>query len=169
MRPALLALALVLAPAAVAQTEVDASLEPFAFLVGRWAGPAWYASPDGERQALYQTEVVRPLLGGQLLLIEGEGRAGGPDGEVVYRAAGVLSYDAAAGRHYLDAFNDGRHVRTEVTLVDGGLDWGIDAGGRRVRYAMRLEEGRWHETGVVLLDGGREVPFAEMTLERVAE
>jgi hypothetical protein len=166
---ALAALAFALAPAAAAQPAVDAPFQPFAFLVGRWEGPAWYTTPQGERRDVHQTETVRPLAGGRLLLIEGEGRDGGPAGEVVYQAVGLLSYDAAAGLVYIDAFNDGRHVRTEAVPQDGGFDWGFEAGGRRVRYAMRLEDGRWHETGYVVLDGGREVPFVEMTLDRVSD
>jgi hypothetical protein len=169
MRFALAALLLGLVPPAAAQAEVDSTLRPFAFLVGRWEGPAWAMTPQGERDALHQTEVVRPLASGRLLLIEGTGREGGPDGEVVFQAVAVLSYDAETGRVYVDAFNDGRHVRTEAVPQAGGFDWGFEAGGRRVRYAMRLEDGRWHETGYVVLDGGREVPFVELTLDRVSE
>ena len=152
-----------------AQADVAEPLQPFAFLVGDWAGSAWYASPGGERNQVYQTEHVQVKLGGQVLLVEGTGRADSPDGEIVFEALGILSYDAQTHQYHLDAWNDGRYVRADVTPVEGGFDWGFDAGGRQIRYEMRLEDGRWHETGHMLLESGQSVPFVELTLERVAE
>jgi hypothetical protein len=167
-----LALAVLAALPASAQ-EVDSTLQPFAFLLGSWEGPAWRMTPSGTRDALHQTEVVRPGAGGHVLVVEGTGRsvdASGTPGAVVYEALGVISYDPATERHYVDAFTDGRHVRTEVTPTADGLEWGFDAGGRRVRYVVRIDEaGRWVETGHVMLGPDRWVPFVELTVERKAD
>ena len=169
MRPLLL-LAVFLVPLlAQAQPEVDETLEPFAFMVGRWAGPAWFMTPNGERQAAYQTERVQPMLDGTILLIEGTGREGGPDGEIVFQAVGILSHDADTGLYYLDAFRDGRHVRAEIISVENGAEWGFEADGRQIHNVMRLEDGRWHETGTVILGSGQSIPVVEFTLERVSD
>lgn len=177
MRPLALAVLAVLsaglATPAAAQTAVDSTLQPFAFLVGEWEGPAWRLTPSGTRDHFHQTEVVRPAAGGRVLVIEGTGRevdADGTPGAVVFEAFAVISYDPATRQHYVDAFSDGRHIRTEVTPTDGGLEWGFEAGGRRVRYVMRLDEaGRWVETGHVMLGPEQWVPFVELTVERASD
>jgi hypothetical protein len=176
MRTALLALLLALSAApAAAQTAPDSTLRPFAFLVGQWQGPAWYMDRSGARVPILQTEVVRPAAGGRVLVIDGEGRAvdaAGNPGAVVFSAFAVLSYDPATGRHHIDAFTDGRHVRTEaVPAAEGqGFEWGFESGGRRVRYVMRLDEaGRWVETGHVQVAPERWVQFVELTVARQAE
>jgi hypothetical protein len=164
--PLLLLLAM---SSAQAQPEVDETLAPFAFMVGQWAGPAWLMTPDGERQPLHQTERVQPMLGGTILLIEGTGREGGPEGAIVFQAVGILSYDADADQYYLDAFRDGRHVRAEMTSVAHGAEWGFDVGGRQIRNVMRLEDGRWYETSDVVLENGSSFRVVEFTLERVSD
>lgn len=152
-----------------AQAELNESMEPFSFLIGTWGGPAWHTSPAGERQDLYQTERVQPMGGGRVILIEGIGRDGGPDGEVVFNAVGILSYDAEADQYHIDAFNEGRHVRADVALVEGGFDWGFAVGGRQFRYEMRLEDGMWHETGSMIFEGNQTPPFVGLTLSRTSE
>ncbi len=152
-----------------AQNTLHESMEPFSFLVGTWAGPAWHATPGGERQDLYQTENVQPMGNGRVILVEGIGREGGPDGEVVFSAVGILSYDAETDQYHIDAFNDGRHVRADVTLVEGGFDWGFDVSGRQIRYEMWLEDGVWHETGSMIFEGNQTPPFVELMVERTSE
>lgn len=165
-----LLLALVFAPLLVqAQTELDESLQPFAFMVGTWAGPAWHMTTAGERQDLYQTEHVQPLGGGRILLIEGTGREGGPEGEIVFQAVGIISYDAMTNQYHIDAFNDGRHIRADLTPVENGFNWGFDVGERELRYEMRLVDGRWHETGYMIFEGNQTPPFVELTLDRTSD
>ena len=161
--------ALLLAPSALAQNgNASDPMAPFSFLVGTWEGGAWYMMPGGERHAVRQTEHVQSLLGGQVLLVQGTGRD--ETGAVVFEALGVLSQDAQTGQYYLDAWNDGRYVRADVTPVDGGYDWGFEAGGRTIRYAMRLDdEGRWHEVGHMVMPDGQAFPFVELTVERTSE
>jgi hypothetical protein len=160
------------APAAQAQ-DVAAPMQPFEFLVGQWEGPAWYMRPDGQRVDVIQTEDVYTAAGGHVIVVQGAGfprQADGTGGEAAFNAFGVLSYDPATGTHYVDAFNDGRHIRTEARLTDDGFEWGFEAGGRTVNYVMRLDdEGRWVETGSMLIGPDRWVPFVEMTLGRVGE
>ncbi|HLA64338.1 MAG TPA: hypothetical protein VK610_07905 [Rhodothermales bacterium] len=155
-------------------TAVDATLQPFAHLVGEWEGPAWYLGRDGARVPLRQHESVQPLLGGHLLLVQGTGRAVDADGgagEVVFQAVGVISYDAEAGRHYFDAYHDGSHLRTELTPTEGGgFTWSIEAGARPIRYVMRLDEaGRWVETGYVQRGDSGEMAVIELTVTRQTE
>lgn len=165
------AIAMILsAPLAHAQ-DVHESMRPYEFLVGQWEGPAWYMRHDGQRVDVIQTEDVYTGAGGHVLVIQGAGflrQADGTGGEAAFNAFGVLSYDPATETHYVDAFNDGRHIRTEVRKTDDGFEWGFEAGGRTVNYVVRIDdEGRWVETGSVLIGPDRRVPFVEMTLGRV--
>jgi hypothetical protein len=164
-------LAIMLAAPLAQSQEVAAEMQPFEFLVGQWEGPAWYMAPNGERVDVIQTEDVFPAAGGHVLVVQGTGylrQADGTPGEVAFEAFGVLSYDPATRTHYVDAFRDGQHIRTEATPIESGFDWGFEAQGRRVRYEMRRDaEGRWVETGHVMVAPERWVPFVEMTLGRV--
>lgn len=164
----LLVLALVLFASSVLAQDGPDPMAPFAFMIGEWEGDAWYTQAGNQRQHIRQAENVQPMLGGSVLLIQGTGRDDA--GEVVFQALGVLSYDAQASTYHLDAWNDGRHIRADVTPVDGGFDWGFEAGGRTIRYEMRLDEdGRWHETGEVMLPDGQVFPFFEMTVARTSD
>lgn len=179
MRPLVLLACVVMPALAAAQhapaAAVDATLQPFAHLVGEWEGPAWYLGRDGARVPLRQHESVQPLLDGHLLLVQGTGRAvddAGAAGEVVFQAVGVISYDAEAGLHYFDAYHDGGHIRTPITPTEGGgFTWAIEAGARPVRYVMRLDDdGRWVETGYVQRPGdGGEMAVVELSVTRQTE
>ncbi len=168
-----LALALLMTvPVAHAQ-EVHESMQPYAFLVGQWEGPAWYMRPDGQRVDVMQTEDVYSAARGHVIVVQGAGylqQADGSAGDEAFSAFGVLSYDPATSTHFVDAFNEGRHIRTEARKTDDGFEWGFEAGGRTVNYVMRLDdEGRWVETGSVLIGPDRWVEFVSMTLSRVGE
>ena len=173
MRASLLALVL-LAPAALAQDapELAPALQPFAGLLGDWAGPATQQTPSGPVEVL-QTETVRVGLDGAIMTVEGLGRRvdEGEPGEVAFHAFGVFSADAETGEVWLDTWTrEGRHVRVQPVPVEGGFDWGFDVseGGPRVDYQMRFDEaGRWTETGRVTLPGGRVMDIFEMALDRV--
>jgi len=169
--PLLLALSLLAMPS-IAQ-ELHESMQPYEYLVGQWEGPAWYLTPTGQRVDVVQTEDVYAGAGGHIIVVQGTGylrQADGTPGEAAFNAFGVMSHDAAAGGHFVDAFNEGRHIRTAVTPTDGGFEWAFEAGGRRVRYVMHLDDdGRWVETGEAMIGPESWVQFVEMTLSRVGE
>jgi hypothetical protein len=52
--------------------------------------------------------------------------------------------------------------------VDGGFEWGfrVEERGVTVRFTIRFDEKRWHETGETSVDGKTWNKFLEMTLER---
>lgn len=89
------------------------------FLVGRWSGEACLHHGQGEPAILVQTEEAQYKLDGLILLIEGIGRIKA-DGKPALQALGILSYDDAAGRYRMRAFNDGRFLETEVGLLGEG-------------------------------------------------
>src|SRR5688500_4902862 len=73
--------------------------------VGRWKGEGWIqAGPH--RQEFTGTETVRRKVGGLALLVEGNFRAKGvpPDAPPVHETIAVMSYDAAAGHYWFNAW-----------------------------------------------------------------
>ena len=147
------------------------AMAPLAWLTGRWSGEATHAGQAGT-QVIHQTEDVRPALEGSLLVVEGTGRepAEGGDGEIVFRAFGVLSADAEPGRYQFAAWRGGQFVDADAELSeDGTLTWGFETpDGGRVRYVIRRPEPDvWHEEGSYF-PRGQETghSFFEMTLRR---
>ena len=63
---------------AAVQTELTKAMDRFAFMRGEWVGEAAGSSPDGTPYSVTQTERIGPLLGGDVLLVEGRGYRGGP-------------------------------------------------------------------------------------------
>jgi hypothetical protein len=174
MRPLVCIAALLVLTSAVRAQDVDVheTLRPLSYLVGQWEGPAWYMTPDGNRVDVIQTEDVFAGAGGHVLVVQGTGylrQEDGSPGAAQFNALGVISFDPESGRHYVDAFNEGRHIRTEVVPTEDGFEWGFEAGGRTVRYVTRMEDdgNRWVETGHVLVGPDRWVPFVELNVSRV--
>jgi hypothetical protein len=167
-------LALFVAASASAQDNgLRETMRPLDYLVGQWEGPAWYVGRDGARVDVLQTEDVYAAAGGHVIVVQGTGYAldaDGAPGEATYNAFGVVSRDPETGGYLIDAFNEGRHIRTDLVPTEDGFEWGFEAGGRSVRYVMRLdEEGRWVETGSVMTGPDRWMDFVQMTLSRVGE
>jgi hypothetical protein len=164
---------LVAAPAGAQEDDLRDTMRPLEYLVGQWEGPAWYVGRDGARVEVLQTEDVYSAAGGHVIVVQGTGYAldaEGAPGEAIYNAFGVVSNDPETGGYFIDAYNEGRHIRTDLELTEDGFEWGFEAGGRRVRYVMIVdEEGRWVETGSVMTGPDRWMDFVQMTLSRVGE
>jgi hypothetical protein len=146
-------------------------MERLAFLVGEWAGPAWYQTGPGGRDSLWQTEDVRFKLRGQILLVEGVGRRGRPGslGDTAFNAVAVLDWLPARGYAMRSHTLDGRGGTFPLEVSDSGFVWGFDVAGGKVRYTMRLTPtGEWHERGDFSRDGDRWFPTFEMRLRRTS-
>ena len=143
------------------------------FLVGEWKGEGWAEFAPGQRREFNASETVRPKLDGLLLVVEGLHHAKGGNGAVVHNAFGVLSYDPRAKRYRFQAFTArGNYEETEAVVGDKQFTWNLKIHGfGDVRYTVKLDaEGRWHETGEMSPDGGKNWrKFFEMTLRRTGD
>lgn len=173
----LVALVLLALPVAAQPSDSAAPADPMApleFLVGEWRGEGWMMFGPDQRHTFVQHESVEPRLGGDVLLIEGVGRATEDTSRVAHHAFAVLAYDPVTERYLMRAFRAGgpggtQPVEAAASVEDGALVWGFeDPRAGRIRYTVREnEQGRWHEVGEMSRDGGETwYQFFETTLSR---
>jgi hypothetical protein len=154
-------------PASIQREE----MKKLDYMVGQWKGTGWIERGAG-RQSFAGTETVQSKLGGIALLVEGNFKGKLPNSEqesTVHETLGVISYDEKAKlyrfRTYLAAGNTGDH---ELSLIEGGWQWGMQTPRGNVRYIFKLsEKGEWLEIGEFSQDGNIWQKFFEMTLRRV--
>ena len=154
------------APTPEMEADTRSGMKVVDFLLGDWAGSGWIMGPDGTRHEFLQTERIRPLLDGQVILIEGRGTDATDTTVVVHDAVAFIGYDAGAKRYIMRSFlPGGRTTQAEVEAEPGRFVWRI---GSTVRYTITVDdEGRWHEIGEYTRDQGRTwQQFIEMRLVR---
>jgi hypothetical protein len=113
------------------------------FLIGKWSGTANLARSPAP---LAQTEEAQYKLDGLVLTIEGVGKS--KDGERLIDAYGIVTYEDAARVYRFRAYNDGRWLETEATLLEDGvgLKWSFSLGPYKTNSTLRItEKGEWTE------------------------
>lgn len=120
---------------------------------------------SGRTTAVHSTELVEPRIDGRALVVEG--RHTDSAGNLVHHALGVFSWDPEIEKYLFQTYVANRSASSFVAWLEGdALLWEMEVDNRRMRYTITLDdEGRWHETGVVTIEG-RSYPFFEMTLEK---
>ena len=167
---ALLCLCLSLAACAAAQRKPDLAaqreaMKKLSFLAGKWSGNALVTRGPGEPLRIRQSEEVQYKLDGLALLVEGTGR--NAEGQIVFQALAVISYDEAARTYRFRSYNDGRYLDTELKVSPRGFAWGFAAGPVRVNNAMRInEKGESEETTEAVRGSAAPMRMVEMKLER---
>jgi hypothetical protein len=129
-----------------------AAMKKLAFLVGKWSGHARLSLPSGDLELL-QTEEATYKLDGLLLTIEGIGR-NNTDAKPALQALGVISYDDNAQTYRMRAFNDGRWLETDVSIVGDAkeLNWGFSLREVKTRSVLRIDQnGDWTEAHEVTI------------------
>ena len=140
-----------------------AAMKKLAFLVGRWSGRVRIFRPSGEIE-LIQTEEASYKLDGLLLTIEGIGRSSS-DQKPGLQALGIVSYDDEAGTYRMRAFNDGRWLETELTLVGDGkeLQWGFALQDIQTTSVLRIDSnGDWTELHQIRIGAQAPKKFMEL-------
>lgn len=138
------------------------------FLRGVWRGTATGMTPDGGRYQVTQTERLGPMLGGDVIVIEGRGAQ--PDGTIAFSALGVVSYDLAGQKYELRSYAQGRSGTFELALTESGYVWEIPAGpDARVRFTATFTPTTWREVGEYLAGDRPAMQISEMNLTRVGE
>jgi hypothetical protein len=167
-----LALLLLVLSAALAQTppqtEVQITeMKKLGFLEGKWKGTGWRMQGPGRRVEFAQTENVGFKLGGLGLVVEGAGKSLSSDFQ--FAALAMMSYDLSRKTILFRSHDqEGRYLEALASVKDGVLEWGFQAGPRKIRYLIRLnEKGQWHEVGESAAEGGEWQKFFEMTLDKL--
>ena len=143
-----------------------AAMKKLEFLIGKWAGEAHVLRGPGEPAVLAQTEEAQYKLDGLVLLIEGVGR-NKADGKLALQALGIISYDDESGIYRMRAFNDGRFLETDLTLLDNGkgITWGFASGQFRTRSVLRItEKGDWTELAEITIGSEPPRKFMELSV-----
>jgi hypothetical protein len=172
MRSLMLAVALtVVAAASVAQAgpaeDRKAAMAKFGFMRGVWAGPATGSNPDGSKYAVRQTERMGPMLGGDVVMVEGHGYK--DDGSTGFNALGIVSWDARAGKYEFRSYAQGYAGTFEIRPTDDGYVWEIPAGPMVLRYTATVKDGHWREVGERIMPGKPSVQIFEMNLTKVGD
>jgi len=139
--------------------------------VGTWKGTGWAFNETGQRFDFTLTETVQRKVAGTVLLLDGKGVRKNDKGEEVTTHDGlvVVSYDEKTQRYYWHGHDVGRDpVNTELKMIDGAMQWDLQTPNRgaTVRFTIKIENNRWHETGEASVDGKAWNKFMEVTLER---
>jgi len=135
-----------------------AAMGKLAFLVGKWKGEARLLRGPGEWVELHLSEEAQYKLDGLILVIEGVGRTQS-DGHSVLQALAVISFDDEAATYRMRAFNDGRFLESDVTLLDRdkAISWGFAVGQVTTQSVLRINEsGEWTEVAEFKI--GAELP-----------
>jgi hypothetical protein len=144
------------------------AMKKLEFMVGTWAGEARIFRGPGEPVVMTQTEEVQYKLDGLILSIEGVGRTKA-DGKPVLQAFGIVSYDDQSGTYHMRAFNDGRFLETEVTLLDEGkgMTWGFALGQVHMSSVMRIDQkGDWTELHEIIIGAQAPRKYMELSVSR---
>ncbi len=155
-------------PAVTASPGRAEAMAKLSFMRGVWAGPASGTGLDGRSFHVWQTERMGPLLGGDIVLVEGRGYR--DDDTTGFNAFAVVSYEPRSGRYEIRSYAMGQAGTFPLTPTEDGYVWTIPAGaGRTLRYTAVVKDGIWNEVGDLLMEGKPPVRTFEMTLRRVGD
>jgi len=146
-----------------------AAMKKLDFLVGEWSGHASAARGPGVIVELEQSEVAQFKLDGLVLMIEGVGR-NKSDGQFALQALGLISFDDVSGRYRMRAYNDGRWLESDVTLLEDGksLSWGFSLGEISTKSVLRInDKGAWTELAEITIGARPPQKLMELVVQRV--
>jgi hypothetical protein len=143
-----------------------AAMKKLSFLAGSWTGEARILRTKDQTVVLDQTEHAEFKLDGLILEIEGVGRSKS-DGKLALQALGLVSFDDGTGKYTMRAFNDGRWLECEVTLVEDGkgFRWGFSLGDISTHSVQRInEKGECAEATDIVIGSQEPRRFMEVTV-----
>ncbi|MEO6775473.1 MAG: DUF1579 domain-containing protein [Kofleriaceae bacterium] len=138
------------------------------FMRGIWAGTATGVERDGKPYKVTQIERMGPMLGGDVVVIEGRGYR--DDNTTGFNALAVASYDLQAKNYELRSYAQGYAGTFELKLTGTGYVWEVPAGPHAVtRFTATLTPTTWREVGEFIAEGGTPKQIFEMNLKRVGD
>jgi hypothetical protein len=154
-------------PAVQATAELAAPMAELSFLRGVWEGKAHGMGQNGPFEVT-QVERVGPMLGGDILVIEGRGFH--PDGTTGFNAFGIMSFDPRTHKYEMRSYAQGHSGTFEIQLTSTGFRWELPVGPKAViRFTTTVQGDSWHEQGVLAIEGQPPKAVFEMDLHRVRD
>ena len=144
---------------------VDSTPHPLQFMFGEWIGQATVTNRDGSQLTLTQTERVGPMLGGDIVVIEGRGYAA--NGQLSFSAFAIASPTGKDGQWEMRSYTRGHGGTYPFAPRPDGFVWSTPAGpNARMRYTARIHDGGWAQTGEFVMPGQPPRKVFEMNLKR---
>lgn len=137
--------------------------EALAMFDGVWVGRARMTGRDGKVMEFEQMERIGPMLGGEIRVMEGKGRA--PDGKTLFNAFTVFAA-AKDGGIEMRSHVWGDQSARRIELKPNGYVWRMDTPVGQIVYDITVKDAVWRETGVMEMKNGSRSTFFEMTLTR---
>jgi len=138
------------------------------FMRGVWAGPAAGTTATGQRYSVTQTERMGPMLGGDIVVIEGRGYTA--DGSTGFNAFAVVSWDPRADKYEIRSYTQGYAGTFELKLTADGYVWEVPAGpGAVIRFTATVKNDTWREVGEYIAGDKPPRQTFEMNLRRVGD
>ena len=136
------------------------------FLVGKWSGRALVLRGPGEAIELRQSEEVHYKLDGLVLLVEGAGC--NAEGQIVFQALAIISYDDTASTYRFRAYSDGHYLDTELIVRPRGFGWGYTFGPVMVNNTMQLDDNNdWVEVTETIIESSPPRQSVQMKLHQL--
>ncbi|MBP2160718.1 MULTISPECIES: DUF1579 domain-containing protein [Asticcacaulis] len=156
-------------PAFAGEAGVNAAaMAKFDAMKGVWKGEAKGTGPGGVPFNVTQTERIGPLLGGDVLVVEGTGYLA--DGKIGFNAFGVISWNTQTQGYEFRTYNAGRSGTFKMTPTDTGAVWEIPAGpNANIVSTITIKDGTWHEVQQYVTQGQPARTVVEMNLKRVGD
>lgn len=159
------------APTVIAVTPTPSLVAPMAklsFMRGVWRGLATGVTAEGKPYQVTQTEHMGPMLGGDIIVIEGRGYE--QDGTTGFNAFAVVSWNEQTQQYEMRSYAQGYAGTFQLTPTDTGYVWEIPAGPDAViRFTATVTADHWREVGEMIVTGQPPVKTFEMNLDRVGD
>ncbi len=145
-----------------------APMAKLSFMRGTWRGVANGTTPDGHPYTVTQTERMGPMLGGDVIVIEGRGYAA--DGSTGFNAFAVASWNPQTQKYELRSYAQGYAGTFELKLTADGYTWEVPAGPNAVmRFTATVKDNKWREVGEYVAGNKPPRPSFEMNLTKLGD
>ncbi len=148
--------------------ELATAMAKLSFMRGVWRGPATGVTETGASFAVTQTERMGPMLGGDIVVVEGRGYEA--DGTTGFNAFAAVSFNPDTGKYELRSYAQGRSGTFELTPTADGYVWTIPAGpDATIRFTAHVTATTWQEIGEYVAGSAPPVKTFEMNLTKVGD
>jgi hypothetical protein len=143
------------------------AIQKINFMIGKWKGEGWIQMGK-DKHSFSQNETIYQKVNNAVLVIDGLG-TDKETNKIIHQAFAVISYDLANKKYLMRAFRaDGNYIDADAIVDENGsYIWSFthpQAG--KIKYTIKLVDGKWFEKGEISRDGNNWMQFFEMTLNK---
>jgi len=154
-------------PTVTGTPALAAPMAKLAFMRGVWAGPAAGSDRSGPYKVT-QTERIGPMLGGDVMVIEGRGYR--DDNTTGFNAFAAISWNAQTEKYEIRSYAQGYAGTFDLTPTADGYVWSVPAGpNAMIRFTATVKNNTWREVGEYVAEGGAPKQTFEMNLKRIGD